>query len=601
MKKLLFLFIVMSINTISFPLLEAVKKGKKARKSSCKKIKKSYSCNLCEHAPFTSQTPYNEHVLNRHGRCCDCDYAIAENKQGDYQSVYKLARHLAKKHARNAVYFLRMIGGGKPSIMLRTGRAIACATSHSKKGNVFIDEREFHVHANQELQCSECEKFLDESYYDEHYMRMHIMCPWCKEPHPYQTIGTLVKHIQESHPDKDFFSCDDCLKFISLDQDLLILHQQDICFSKKKKHNFRCTRAGCSCSFKKKESADHHMVHVHYQCHVCDNFKINTSNPSRKEVEQLAQHIDQAHGRIVYLCPAANCSCIGIHGNLVSRHAQTHGQQAEVTRYRFTGEQDGEEELCNDIQMQPASPSRTMDDRFICNRANCDESFSKKETCLNHIIGVHQGCPSCGFDLTQEEDIGALAHHLSTAHPPKYSTVYVCPAEECRFIALDSFRAQRHNSGKHKGKIRVQKYEASISSTDIEDLRKNFSPDEIFAVPVWCWLKRWTANASQESSVISLKHRYCNQELVTETEVMEHFQSVHTICFTCLKKNALFKTTQSLLKHIKNAHPDKTQIQAKCPDYMDKKVCVHCCNVLKYESEDLLMAHIHDKHPASLA
>ncbi len=535
-------------------------------------------------------------MLNEHRACCDCDYALPEAEFNNHQAVYKFARHVADKHKRNSVYYLNALVGGNPTITLRVGVARNNAKALSKRNNVVIDEREFHVHQNQELQCLECEKFLSESYYDEHIMRVHKVCPWCKNQVKHATIKTLVEHVQQEHPEKSIFSCEHCQEFVSLDEDLASAHTQEACYKETNNHKFQCAVPGCNRSFSKTDSAGHHAVHAHHLCSVCDNFQINSTNPLDEEVERLALHLHEQHGRTVYLCREANrdgskCVFIGTNKKIAQEHAKTHGSRKTIEKDDSTVIP-----FFEDQYNAPQSPIRGDDNKFTCNKEECNKAFSKKDTCLHHIITGHQGCPSCNFTLSDSEDLETLASHLATAHPPKYSTVYFCPDQACNFLALDKGRAERHRKSNHPQKPPIEKYNTQAQSTAIVDLRiARASGDVPFNIPVWCWFKKWSADKNDQN-IITLKNKRCNEELLTKNDVIEHFRCVHNICFECIEKKALFKNTQSLLKHVQKYHADEPKSRSKCNVYDDKKVCTHCCDQFHYESEEALMIHMHEKH-----
>lgn len=307
MKKLSFFLLIFSIySSISLVTLElnAMKRQKLSNKDKAparKKRKSSLECSACNHAPFSALFVLHEHMLNEHRICCDCNYAVPEEKFNDHEAVYEFARHLACKHNRDAVYCLKSLVGAKPTLTFRVRVARDNAQALSKRNGVVIDEREFHVHKDQELQCLECNKFFDESYYDEHIMRIHKACPWCKDQVELASIKTLHEHVQKEHPDIKIYGCDQCHEFISAHEELSLNHYSQCSGKEIKNHKYQCNIAGCGRSFSKPDSAGHHAVSAHHLCHICNDFEIDPNKPLAKEIERLASHLS-THDRVVYLC-----------------------------------------------------------------------------------------------------------------------------------------------------------------------------------------------------------------------------------------------------------------------------------------------------------
>ncbi len=141
----------------------------------------------------------------------------------------------------------------------------------------------------------------------------------------------------------------------------------------------------------------------------------------------------------------------------------------------------------------------------------------------------------------------------------------------------------------------VHEYTDSDKSLmNFSDLESSIEEDIFLS----CWMKKWDVEfTSDEKTKLKLKKKYCCAALEGEETIIEHFQSMHNICFECMKSKAFFSRAEELIKHENRSHKGKVVRASKCLTYGEKVVCLLCVTKhCQYGKPEELELHIEQNH-----
>lgn len=569
--------------------------GYKLAKKPADKATKKFVCTHpdCSQLEFAKKSTYDDHILREHLICPVCDCTIT----GPFTAqalLRKLARHLVDDCNKKAIYVCNQKKNGEEClfISLYKNKAEEHAISHAKAlGRALDVTKEF------------CISHLNYDANDEESVQGR----------------TITKHERK-------------MQAVS---------------NNKKEAKFPCPIGECEKGFNSKDQLDQHIIADHFCCPNCD-FGIEKSTASYDCLKELADHILNAPRhtrRDLYLCnevcsDGSECLYINLKSQGMSKHAAYHHSKKDIAVYHLR-KKERKDFYC---------PYKEF-----CEEAARDKDFKKSSAFKEHIAFKHIDCPfgdsielcpvwdeernKVADDfynqasverlsddkkalLINQELYQALALHVKNCHTEEI--VQIC--KKCNnFITIFKNGLNKHKCAQIRNRAKVIRsirpfaspaMQAELVEQDFEhseerdfeyceektlvehgemsgDAAEQVSSD--YEIPVWCWLTQWTVEKKSDVN-LKLQSKGCFEALKNDAELAKHFQSKHRICFDCIKNKALFATTQDLLVHQQNAHSGEPIKRSKCPVYKDKKVCVYCSKLCKYESEKELKQHARAEH-----
>lgn len=570
--------------------------GYKLAKKPADRATKKFVCTHpdCSQLEFAKKSTYDDHILKNHLICPVCDCTI-KGPLTAQALLRKLARHLVDDCKKKAIYVCNQQKHGEEClfISLYKDRAEEHAISHSNVLGRAIDVRkEF------------CTSHLNYDANDEESVQDH----------------TTTKHERK-------------IKAVS---------------KNKKEAKFSCPLSGCEKGLSSQAQLDQHIIADHYCCPNCD-FGIEKSTASYDSLKELADHILNAPRhtrRDLYLCnevcsDGSECLYINLKSQGMLKHAAYHHHSKKDIEVYHLRKKERKDFYC---------PYKDF-----CEEAANGKDFKKSSAFKEHIAFKHIDCPfgdsielcpvwdeernKIADDfynqasverlsddkkaiLINQELYQALALHVKNCHSEEIAQI----CKKCtNFITIFKNGLNKHKCAQIRNRAKVirsirpfaspamqgepveQDFEASEErALEFCDEKVFVKDDELsgdaaeqvssdYEMPVWCWLTQWTVEKQSDVN-LKLQSKCCFEALKSDAELVKHFQSKHRVCFDCIKNKALFATTQDLLAHQQNAHSGEPIKRSKCPVYKDKKVCVYCSQLCKYESEKELKQHVRAEH-----